>query len=306
MSQMPSGQGPHHFGPGGNPPPGFMLPMGGGPPQGGGPMGHGPPGHQNFGPPVGSLNPSVPVVAQLQASVPGIPVNKQPLNKVPSRTVYVSNLNEDVKIDVLKNTLRTLFKQYGEVLDVVAHGNIRMRGQAFVAFPDEESATKSIKELQHFTLYGKPLVVQYARNRSDVHAKADGDYPDHYKRRLERKEEVRNLPLPGSHKPTFAPAGSIPPPSNNTFSSGQHIPDEYLPPNSILFLQNLPEDIEHNQLVELFQRFPGFIEVRMIPTKKGIAFVEYTNEMQASIVKTELANHTFDPEHVMKVTFARK
>ncbi|KAI7867865.1 hypothetical protein BDF14DRAFT_1799980 [Spinellus fusiger] len=301
-----------------NPPQGFVMPLSGGPPPpppaivaaavaaAASVNSIPPPANPNYPPSMTTLNPSVPVVTQLQASIPGIPMNKQPLNKTPSRTVYVSNLNENVKIDVLKNTLRTLFKQYGEVLDVVAHSNIRMRGQAFVAYPDEESATKAMKELQHFTLYGKPLVVQYARQRSDIHAKSDGDFDEHYRKRLERKSEVQQLPLPGSHKPTFAPAGSIPPPGNNSFSSGQHIPDEYLPANSILFLQNLPDDTEQTQLVDLFQRFPGFIEVRMIPTKKGIAFVEYTNEMQASIVKSELSNHPLDPEHLMKVTFARK
>lgn len=87
----------------------------------------------------------------------------------------------------MKNSLRTLFKQYGDVLDVVAHQNIRMRGQAFVAYPDEESATKAIKELQHFMLYDKPMVVQYARNKSDVHAKTDGDFEAHKKQRLAKK-----------------------------------------------------------------------------------------------------------------------
>lgn len=104
---------------------------------------------------------------------------------------------------MLKNSLRTLFKQFGDVLDVVAHQNIRMRGQAFVAFPDEESAEKAIKELQHFSLYDKPMVLQFARNKSDVHAKSDGDYETHYKQRMAKKEEVSKLPLPGSHKPTF-------------------------------------------------------------------------------------------------------
>lgn len=103
----------------------------------------------------------------------------------------------------MKNSLRTLFKQFGEVLDVVAHRNIRMRGQAFVAYPDQESADKAIKELQHFVLYDKPMIVQYSRNRSDVHAKRDGDYEIHYKARIARKEEVSKMPLPGSHKPTF-------------------------------------------------------------------------------------------------------
>lgn len=73
------------------------------------------------------------------------------------------------------------------MLDVVAYGNIRARGQAFVAFKDEESATKAIKELQHFVLYDKPLVLQYARSKSDVHAKLDGDYDNHHSARLEEK-----------------------------------------------------------------------------------------------------------------------
>lgn len=53
-----------------------------------------------------------------------------------------------------------MFSQFGEVLDIVAYSNIRMRGQAFIAYADEESATKAIKELQHFVLYGKPMVKQ--------------------------------------------------------------------------------------------------------------------------------------------------
>jgi RNA recognition motif-containing protein len=83
--------------------------------------------------------------------------------------------------------LRTLFKQFGDVLDVVAHQNIRMRGQAFVAFPDEVSAAKAIKDLQHFVLYDKPMVLQFAHNKSDVHAKTDGDFETHHKQRMAKK-----------------------------------------------------------------------------------------------------------------------
>ncbi|KAG2233106.1 hypothetical protein BDF21DRAFT_422056 [Thamnidium elegans] len=237
--------------------------------------------------------------------VNGIPVAKQPLNTTPNRTVYVSNLNEKVKLDVLKNSLRTLFKQFGNVLDVIAHQNIRMRGQAFVAFPDEESAEKAIKELQHFVLYDKPMVLQFARNKSDVHAKTDGDFEEHRKQRLVKKEEVSKLPLPGSHKPTFKASR----PQTNApshFNPTANIPDEYLPPNNILFLQRLPETITQQQLVELFQRYPGFKEVRMIPTKKSIAFVEYDNELQSAVARSELSGHSFGPDQEMKVTFARK
>ncbi|KAG1466783.1 hypothetical protein G6F46_000057 [Rhizopus delemar] len=276
-------------------------------------------GFTNAPPPAGFPNPALSSAAPApfaSAAPPapqpktnnGIPVDKQPLNTTPSCTVYVSNLNEKVKLDVLKNSLRTLFKQFGEVLDVVAHKNIRMRGQAFVAYPDQENAEKAIKELQHFVLYDKPMVVQYARTKSDVHAKKDGDYETHYKMRLARKEEVSKMPLPGSHKPTFR-AGKTASKSKvkgSNYNPTAHIPDEYLPPNNILFLQGLPETITQQHLIDLFQRYSGFKEVRMVPAKKSIAFVEYENEIQSAVARAELSGHSLGADHVMKVTFARK
>jgi U2 small nuclear ribonucleoprotein B'' len=59
---------------------------------------------------------------------------------------------------VMKTSLRGLFRSYGEVLDVVAHGNLRMRGQAFVSFESAEIAKKAMKEVKGFPLYSKPMV----------------------------------------------------------------------------------------------------------------------------------------------------
>jgi len=93
-----------------------------------------------------------------------------------SETLYIQNLNEKIKIDghylvisiqwdwclisfsVLKASLRGLFKSYGEVLDVVAHNNLRMRGQAFVSFASADVAKKAMKEVRGFPLYSKPMV----------------------------------------------------------------------------------------------------------------------------------------------------
>ena len=58
----------------------------------------------------------------------------------------------------MKQTLRALFLNYGEVLDVVAHRNLRMRGQAFVSFPNAEIAKKAQREVNRFPLYSKPMV----------------------------------------------------------------------------------------------------------------------------------------------------
>ncbi|KAI9316452.1 hypothetical protein BX666DRAFT_1950943 [Dichotomocladium elegans] len=287
--------------PGGMPPPPPPGVAGGIPPPGQPPFPIPPPGAHGIPPGMPPPLPGVaPVVPQPPPLIGGIPVSKRTLNTVPNRTVYASNLNEKVKIPVLKNTLRNMFRQFGEVIDIVAYSNIRMRGQAFIAYEDEESATKAIKELQHFVLYGKPMVVQYAKVKSDVHAKKDGDFEEHHTERLKRKEARALLPLPGANKTSSRM------PRGPSLAPSQQIPDEYLPPNNILFLQNLPEDITQQQIVELFQRYPGFKEARMIPTKKTIAFVEYENEMQSSIAKTELSGFAIVPDHPIKVTFARK
>lgn len=63
-----------------------------------------------------------------------------------------------IDLTVMKASLRGLFKTYGEVLDVVAHKNLRMRGQAFVSFENAEIAKKAMREVQRFPLYSKPMV----------------------------------------------------------------------------------------------------------------------------------------------------
>ncbi|KAG0260277.1 hypothetical protein DFQ27_003634 [Actinomortierella ambigua] len=270
-----------------------------------------------------------------------------------SPTLYIRNLNESIKLEVLKKSLRTIFGQYGEILDIVAHKNIRMRGQAFVAFDSTDTATKAMNEVQSFPLYGKPMTIQYAKNKSDIHAKRDGEFEEHKAKRLVRKEQFAKdfkprkktsrqkqaaleqqqqqqqqqgmaypgmapypgaMGMPGYGMPPApgVPGGALPPVGITApaASAGPAavpmIPDEFLPRNNILFVQNLPDDVVESQLVELFSRYPGFKEVRMVPGKKGIAFVEYDNEYVSETAKNALADYSISEDNKMKVTFARK
>lgn len=94
-------------------------------------------------------------------------------NIAPNQTIYINNLNEKVKLDgisilmqffniiwiiELKQSLYYLCSQYGEVLDVVAKKNIKMRGQAFIVFKDVNSATAALKALNGFNFFDKPMV----------------------------------------------------------------------------------------------------------------------------------------------------
>jgi RNA recognition motif-containing protein len=76
--------------------------------------------------------------------------------------------------------------------------------------------------------------------------------------------------------------------------------------NSILFLENLPREANESMLALLFEQYAGFKEIRIVPGRPGIAFVEYENEFQAEVAKEVLDNFKLTKTNAMKVTFAKK
>ncbi|CAG8492021.1 3651_t:CDS:2 [Diversispora eburnea] len=226
------------------------------------------------------------------------PVPKQPPCTTPNKTIYINNLNEKIKIPALKNALQAIFEQYGEILEIVARHTLRMRGQAFVVFKEQDSA-----------------VIQYAKTKSDAIAKLDGTIEENKRQRMEAREKRAREPPAKKFKSNntqIYPMGASNTSGAQLFHFGHqvpatgNIPDEYLPPNNILFLQNLPNDITASTLIALFEQYPGFKEVRSIHPAKGIAFVEYDNEPQAMIAKEALSNHPITPDHKLKITYAKK
>jgi hypothetical protein len=74
-----------------------------------------------------------------------------------------------------------------------------------------------------------------------------------------------------------------------------------------LFVQNLPDQYDIEALTAIFGRFEGFREVRMVPGRKGIAFVEYEAEGGAITAKENTAGIAVGAEgQVMKVTYQRQ
>ena len=70
------------------------------------------------------------------------------MEAVPNNTVYINNLNEKIKKVDLKKSLYAIFSQFGSILDIMAWKNLRMRGQAFVVYKEETSATNAIRSMQ--------------------------------------------------------------------------------------------------------------------------------------------------------------
>ena len=69
---------------------------------------------------------------------------------IPSPTLYINNINEKIKKDVLKKMLYMLFSQYGKVVQITACKGIKLRGQAWVLFQDASAATNALRGIIKF------------------------------------------------------------------------------------------------------------------------------------------------------------
>jgi U2 small nuclear ribonucleoprotein B'' len=241
----------------------------------------------------------------------------------PNKTLYVRNLDEAIKLPILKQELETLFSQFGPVLNVIAHKNLRMRGQAFVVFEDLPSAEKALSIVQDFPFHGKKIAVNYAKTQSDDTVKrerTDDEFERHKMRRLEVKGteptppsrqtrltgvERKKVELETRAKTKTQPlvAAAVKKPAPRPVQP--IIPSTNLPPNKVLFLQNLPDSATKEELQGIYGRYPGFRAVRVVPGRKGIAFVDFDTESDAGTAKVSTSKLVMDGQQVL-VTYQRK
>lgn len=233
--------------------------------------------------------------------------------------------------------MRALFSEFGNVIDIVVKKNLKSKGQAFIVFDDPESARNAVEEIQGFELFHKPMRVALARSRSDKtvalncseeelethkrHRQAekgmrsfgsqrnstDIQFTDKRKA-LEAAEDQRqqNKRGPGAATDT-RPAKAARPSGLKSTSAATSavVPDEYLPPNKILFVQNVPDEYDIDALTGVFSRFDGFREIRLVPGRRGIAFVEYEAEQGAITAKENTAGMSLGGATI-KVTYQRQ
>ncbi|KAM8794012.1 U1 small nuclear ribonucleoprotein A [Eudromia elegans] len=263
----------------------------------------------------------------------------------PNHTIYINNLNEKIKKDELKKSLYAIFSQFGQILDILVSRSLRMRGQAFVIFKELPSAGTALRSMQGFPFYDKPMRIQYAKTDSDIIAKMKGTFVERERKREKRKPKgaegggggkkgapgagapgaVAGMPpmnpaprmmphMPGQPymipPPGMAPGGMPPgntppqqvraPPHTRTQGLSEN------PPNHILFLTNLPEETNELMLSMLFNQFPGFKEVRLVPGRHDIAFVEFDTEVQAGAARDALQGFKITQSNAMKISFAKK
>ncbi|KAG0485840.1 hypothetical protein HPP92_009919 [Vanilla planifolia] len=226
----------------------------------------------------------------------------------PNQTIYIKNLNEKVKKEELKRSLYALFSQYGRILDVVALKTDKLRGQAWVVFSEVTAASNAVRQMQSFPFYDKPMRIQYAKTKSDCVAKVDGTYaPREKKKKQEEKAAEKRRKAEDAHQAASAANG--PAVQNNGVHAASRqgrTTQEAVPPNNILFIQNLPHETTSMMLQILFQQYPGFREVRMIDSKPGIAFVEFSDDVHSSVGMQALQGFKITPHNPMAIAYAKK
>uniref|UniRef100_A0A672ZC85 RRM domain-containing protein n=1 Tax=Sphaeramia orbicularis TaxID=375764 RepID=A0A672ZC85_9TELE len=218
----------------------------------------------------------------------------------PNHTIYINNINDKIKKEELKRSLYALFSQFGQIVDIVAMKTMPMRGQAFVVFKELTAATNALRQLQGFPFYNKPMRIQYAKTDSEVIAKVKGTYGDKEKKKEKKKKAQESAAAANlAKKPAVVSDAPI-----IMVCCHFQVPDN--PPNYILFLSNLPEETNEMMLSMLFNQFPGFKEVRLVPGKHDIAFVEFESDTQAGVAKDALQGFRITATCAMKITYAKK
>ncbi|EFP01907.1 CRE-RNP-3 protein [Caenorhabditis remanei] len=218
----------------------------------------------------------------------------------PNHTVYVNNLNEKIKRDELKRSLHMIFTQFGEIIQLMSFRKEKMRGQAHVVFKEISSASNALRALQGFPFYGKPMRIQYAREDSDVIARAKGTFVE--------KRATKSVTRSAAKKPYDKPTGKEHKKGGdaekvNTETTETEGPGQ---PNNILFCSNIPDETDPEQIQTIFGQFPGLREVRWMPNTKDFAFIEYESEDHSESARQALDNFRITPNHQIKVKFASK
>jgi len=220
-----------------------------------------------------------------------------PMDIPPCQTLYINNLNEKIKKAPLKKALYEAFSQFGKIMEIVTCRGIKLRGQAWVCFDTLEAATAAMGRMQNHPFFDKPMRIAYSKSPSDIVTKKDGTFKPREKRK--REDKAKEAAAAGGAVPALqaagTPASAVPTPMevNNT-------------PNSVLFASNLPEGCTEDMLEVLFKTHTGFKEVRMVPGKSGIAFIEFQDELKATSALQSLNGFKLTPTESMSLSFAKR
>ncbi|KAJ3208726.1 hypothetical protein HDU83_009286 [Entophlyctis luteolus] len=273
----------------------------------------------------------------------GLPTSHciQSLIKLAALTLSQSSASSKTE---LKTSLYHLFSQHAAVIDVVVKKTENMRGQAFVVLRDVAGATAAMRALQGFPFFARALKIEYARSKSNAVSLLEGRVaPPQRKSPVVAKQDeitkqdviengtdnqqnvggaqkrIRGLAEgddenegDGGDKKRKAPTAANDADDNDEDDVDMEEEDDDdedgNPPSKILFLHSLPSQITSGGpdiLTTLFKDYLGFKEVRLVPGKSELAFVEFKTVEQAADAKVRLDGFSIVQGKSLKIQFAK-
>lgn len=184
----------------------------------------------------------------------------------PIETIYVNNLNDKVPLSKLKAELQVVFQKYGTIVQLTAHRNLKMKGQAFITYENKESSRAAMEKLQDHELFGKKVRVSYAKANSD----------NYHRDILKDDEAIEARKQLKAKAQTDTAARGVKKPGTKKVESWKSIP-----PNKILLIQNLGPQVANSELLDFFEGFGGFINSRLVKAR-SLSFIEFENEVSAT------------------------
>lgn len=245
-----------------------------------------------------------------------------PVAPTPCRTLYIRNLPPKLKVSKLRSLLYTLCSTHGKIVSLRVSRAVKLRSQAFLTYYDQSDATSALQKLHGTEFETRNLCVTYARSLTDIaqSPKLGGESRlSRSRRKKNRAEERERLRILQDEEEERKRMELVPVAMEVPAMVDEPPPVIAAPvePNRILFLENLPKALTKeeeadpvgikNALTDLFARFRGFVEVRTVPGKVGIAFVEFGQDSEAAVAMDALQGNALgDPPLNMSVSFAKK
>ncbi|KAJ2866790.1 U2 small nuclear ribonucleoprotein B'' [Coemansia aciculifera] len=132
----------------------------------------------------------------------------------------------------------------------------------------------------------------------------DGDEPTSKRRAMSYDSEGDDMAIAESDdEESGDEIGPLPPKAGNVEEVAGSGADAR--PSATLFVTNLPDTMSIGMLSGLFQQYAGFREVRTVPGRGDMAFIDYQSADAAAAARSVLDGFGLSAEQVMKVDFSR-
>ena len=168
-----------------------------------------------------------------------------------------------------------------------------MRGQAFVIMNDVNAATAAMQAENGLNLFGKDLVIEYAREKSNRIAKRDGTFQQQARKTKRVKREEQTI------------EGAVEQENEQTEKENPGTaPIEVGTPSSLLLAKDLPEECNNMMMEMLFRQYKGFVKSEMPRT--GIAILTFENEPSATAALQAMQHFDLTATEKLKLIYGKE